>query len=170
MLTMTTNGVTATASRVGRERELVMTRRVDAPLALVWSAWTEASHLPRWIPGPAAWTMSACEIDLREGGVWHLAWRRHDGREMHIRGVYQEVLPLERLVSNSSWGDAWPDCLETLTLTGEDGRTRITQAVRYDSEEAYDAAIGNGLEDGMAEALDSLEAYLNATKWKGMPC
>lgn len=170
MLTMTKNGVTASASRVGLGRELVMTRMVDASLALVWNTWTDASHLPRWIPGPAGWTMSACEIDLREGGAWHLAWRHHDGREMHIRGVYQEVLPLERLVSNSSWGDGWPDCMESLTLTEEYGRTRITQVVRYDSEEAYDAAIGNGLEDGMAEALDSLEAYLNATKWKGMPC
>jgi uncharacterized protein YndB with AHSA1/START domain len=43
--------------------------------------------------------MPICEIDLRPGGAWHFVWRRSDGSEMGVRGVYREVAPFERVVN-----------------------------------------------------------------------
>lgn len=100
-------------------RELELTRVVDAPIELVWEAWTNPEHLPRWLSGPAGsgdWAMTTCEVDLRPGGAWRLGWRRSDGEELGIRGVYDEVRYPERLASTSSWGGEWPDTLETLVL------------------------------------------------------
>ena len=70
------------------EREIVMTRVFGAPRRLVWEAWTNPEHLPHWMLGPEGWTMPVCEIDLRPGGEWHFGWRRSDGTEMEMRGVY----------------------------------------------------------------------------------
>lgn len=142
------------------DREVVMTRVLDAPRRLVFDAWTNPEHVPHWMLGPEGWTMPVCEIDLRPGGAWHFVWRHSDGREMEMRGAYQEVTPPERLVSTESWGGDWPDTLNTLTLTEEDGKTTITQRVLYPSKEARDAALQTGMKDGASESLDRLAEHL----------
>jgi len=142
------------------EREIVMTRVFDAPRRLVFDAWTNPEHLPRWMLGPEGWTMPVCEIDLRPGGAWHFVWRRADGTEMEMRGVYREVTPPERLVSTESWGGDWPETLITLTLSEEGGRTTITQSILYPSREARDAALKTGMTDGVSMSFDRLAGYL----------
>ena len=126
----------ARADSVGRtsfttpsERELVMTRVVDAPRTLVWEVWTRPEHVPHWLLGPEGWTMPVCEIDLRPGGTWQFVWRRSDGTELEMRGVYREVVPPERLVATESWDGDWPETLNTLVLSEEDGKTTIAQTV-----------------------------------------
>jgi uncharacterized protein YndB with AHSA1/START domain len=145
------------------EREIVWTRVVDAPRRLVFEAWTSPEHLPLWMLGPSGWTMPVCEIDLRPGGAWHFVWRRSDGTEMGMRGVYQEITPPERLVSTESWGGNWAETLNTLMLSEEDGKTTITCRILYPSKEARDAALSTGMEQGVAASYDRLAELLAST-------
>jgi uncharacterized protein YndB with AHSA1/START domain len=142
------------------EREVVMTRIFDAPRRLVWEAWTNPEHLPRWMLGPEGWTMPVCELDLRQGGAWHFVWRRSDGTEMEMRGVYREIAAPERLVSTESWGGDWPETLITLILSEQDGKTTITQTILYPSQEARDAALKTGMAEGVSQSFDRLAGYL----------
>ena len=80
------------------DREIVFTRIIDAPRHLAFEAWTNPEHPPHWMLGSPGWTMPVCEIDLRTDGEWHFVWRRSDGTEMGMRGVYREITPPERLV------------------------------------------------------------------------
>jgi uncharacterized protein YndB with AHSA1/START domain len=157
----------ATAHKVGTttfttpsDRELVITRVVDAPRRLVWEAWTKPEHVPNWMLGPEGWTMPVCEIDLRPGGAWHFVWHGSDGTEMEMRGEYQEITPPERLVSTESSGGDWPETINTLTLSEEDGKTTITQTVFYKSKEARDAALETGMREGVSMSFDRLAEYL----------
>ena len=75
----------ATTFATPSDREVVITRVVDAPRRLVWDAWTKPEHLPHWMLGPSAWTMPVCEIDLRPGGSWHFVWRSADGTRTERR-------------------------------------------------------------------------------------
>ena len=142
------------------DREIVTTRTFDAPRRVVWEAWTSPEHLPHWMLGPPGWTMPVCEVDLRPGGSWHFVWRKADGAEMAMRGVYREVVPPERLVSTESWGGDWPETLNTLLLVEEDGRTTMTLTVLYPSKEARDAALGTGMKEGMSQSFDRLAELL----------
>ncbi len=142
------------------EREIVMTRTVAAPRRLVFDAWTRPEHLPRWMLGPSGWTMPVCEIDLRPGGAWRFVWRRADGSEMSVRGVYREITPPERLVHTESWGGEWPETLNTLVLTERDGNTTVTLTVLYPSRAARDAVLGTDMRHGVAESLDRLAELL----------
>lgn len=158
----------ATAHRVGTtifttpsDQEVVTTRVFDAPRRLVWEAWTSPEHLPHWMLGPEGWTMPVCEIDLRPGGAYRFVWRRPDGAEMGISGAYQEVTPPERLVATEAW-DGWTETLNTLVLSEEDGKTTITNTVRYPSKEARDAALQTGMKEGLSQGLDRLAEYLQA--------
>lgn len=142
------------------DREIVMTRVVDAPRQLVFEAWTNPEHPPHWMLGPSGWTMPVCGIDLRPGGAWHFVWRRSDGTEMEMHGEYREIVPPDRLVSTESWGGNWPETLNTLVLTEEEGRATITLTVLYPSKEARDAARETGMEEGAGESFDRLAEYL----------
>jgi uncharacterized protein YndB with AHSA1/START domain len=150
----------ATTFTTPSDQEIVMTRVFDAPRRLVFAAHTNPTHLPHWMLGPEGWTMPVCEIDLRPGGAWHFVWRRSDGTEMGMRGVYHEIVPPERLVCTESWGGDWPETLNTLTLSEQDGKTTITQRVLYPSKEARDAALQTGMQEGVSVSFDRLAEYL----------
>lgn len=84
-------------------RDLVLERHIpDVTPALLWRAWTEPDQLMQWF-APKPWETSACEIDLRPGGVFSTTMRSPEGEEMAgDPGCYLEVVEHRRLV----WTDA----------------------------------------------------------------
>jgi uncharacterized protein YndB with AHSA1/START domain len=149
-----------TAFTTPSDREIAMTRVFEVPRGLVWDAHTNPEHVTQWMLGPEGWTMPVCEIDLRRGGEWHFTWRRSDGSELDMRGEYREVVPPERLVSTESWGEDWPETLNTLLLTEEDGKTTLTSTMLYPSKDTRDAALETGMKDGATVSFDRLAEYL----------
>jgi uncharacterized protein YndB with AHSA1/START domain len=70
--------------------DIVMTRVLDAPRAMVFDAFTKPELVKRWLLGPDGWTMPVCEIDLRVGGRYKYVWRREsNGKEMTMSGIYR---------------------------------------------------------------------------------
>jgi uncharacterized protein YndB with AHSA1/START domain len=142
------------------DREIVAVREVSAPRDVVWAMWTEPLHVRQWMLGPDGWSMPVCEIDLRPGGAWRWVWRKDGGEEMEMNGVYREVRPSERLVNTENWGGDWPETLNTLELSEQNGRTIMTSTVLYPSREARDAALATGMKDGWAQSYERLDEYL----------
>lgn len=158
----TTNDVGTTTFTTPSDREVAATRVFDAPRRLVFDAHTKPEHIRHWMLGPEGWTMPVCEVDLRPGGGWHFVWRRADGDEMEMRGVYKEVVPPVKLVSTESWGGDWPETINTVTLTEKDGKTTLTMTILYPSKEARDAALKTGMKEGMAQSYERLADYLHS--------
>jgi uncharacterized protein YndB with AHSA1/START domain len=146
------------------DREVLVTRVVNAPRRLVFAAWTEPRHVQRWLTGPEGWTMPVCEIDLRPGGRWRYVYRKASGKEMTLTGSVLEVEPPERFVTTESWGPEWPDTVNTLVLTESEGRTTIALTIIYVSKEARDAALDTGAMDGMNRAFELLDELLDAER------
>ena len=157
---MTATSEAATIFTTPSDLEIRATRVFVAPRELIFDAWTNPEHLPHWMTGPDGWSMPVCEIDLRVGGAWHFVWRRDDGSEMEMNGVYREITPPERLVATESWGGDWPETVNTLVLTEEAGRTTVTQTTLFPSLEARDAALETGIKTGMTLSFNRLAAYL----------
>jgi uncharacterized protein YndB with AHSA1/START domain len=156
----TANRLGTTAFATPSDTEFVATRVVAAPRALVFDAWTKPEHIANWMLGPEGWTMPVCEVDLRPGGAWHFVWRMTDGSELEMRGSYREISPPERLVSTESWGGDWPETLNTLVLTEEDGQTTIELTILYPTKAARDAALETGAKGGITQSFERLVAYL----------
>ena len=87
------------------ERELVVTRILDAPRALVFKAWTEPDRAARWW-GPRGFVTVYCKMDVRPGGTFRVCMRSPEGTEYWKQGVYREVVEPERLVFTFAWEDA----------------------------------------------------------------
>jgi len=152
-----TQGVTLTTPS---EREIVMTRVFDAPRRLVWEAHTKPELLQRWLLGPDGWSMPICEVDLRVGGKYRWVWRRdEDGTEMASGGVFKEIVAPERLVSTERFEQPWypGEGLNTLLLTERDGKTTLTQTMRYESKEIRDSVLKSGMETGVERSYERLD-------------
>lgn len=144
------------------DREVRIVRVVDAPMKLVFAAWTDPRHVPRWLLGPPGWTMPVCEIDLRVGGRWRYVWRKSAGEEMEMSGSYKEVTPPTRLVTTERWGPEWPETVNTLQLTEAGGKTTMTLTILYVSKDARDAALKSGMKDGVEQSYARLDEAVSA--------
>jgi uncharacterized protein YndB with AHSA1/START domain len=90
--------MTETAVSVQKE-DLVIKRIIDAPVELVWKAWTDPEHVKRWW-GPKYYTSPSCKIDLRVGGKFVFCMRapqEQGGQDSYTAGVYKQIVPLKRL-------------------------------------------------------------------------
>ena len=141
------------------DREVVVTRTVDAPARLVFEAWTRAELFRQWwVPKSMGMTLRSCELDVRVGGGYRLVFGDDPANTMAFFGTYLEVVPSSRLVwTNEESGDAGP--VTTLTLDEKDGKTLIVLTERYPTKEALDAA-GTGAADAMGETFEQLDELL----------
>ena len=151
------------------ERDFVIERRFAAPPARMFALFTEPEHLMRWW-APRPYTVPACTVDLRPGGVWHYAMRSPEGQDHWARSVYTEVAPPERLAYTSTFADAdanpipgMPEHLTTVTFTGEDGGTRVAARVQFADADALRTAVALGMTEGLSMAWEALAEYVSAS-------
>jgi len=145
--------------------EILITRVFEAPRRLVWEAVTTPRHLLRWW-GPSWSPLVRCEVDLRPGGAWRYVSRNADGTELAWYGEYREIVALERIVHTEIF-EPFPDAaaLNTMTLTeatAADGtpHTTLQTLVQHSSPEARNGHVESGMEAGMQETFDRLDALL----------
>ena len=146
------------------DTDILITREFDAPRELVFRAWTEPELVRRW------WTarrgaMTVCEIDLRPGGKWRFSMTADNGEEVEFYGEYREVDAPGRLVSTETYAP-FPDspALNTLTFEERDGRTSARLLVSHTDQQSRDMHLQSGMEDGLRDALDLLEAVAQSLR------
>ncbi len=91
-----------------KKEDLIVTRIIDAPLELVWKAWTEPEHVKHWW-GPKYYTSPSCRIDLRVGGKYVFAMQApadQGGQVSYTGGTYQRIVPMELLEFTQALSDA----------------------------------------------------------------
>lgn len=148
------------------EREIVITRRFQAPRALVYEAMTRPELLSRWMNGPPGWSTIACENDVRVGGAFRHVWRGPDDVAIAMHGTYREVSAPERLVRTETFDTGCApqagEQVATLVLTEAAGgaATALEIVMHYPSKEARDAALASGMEQGMAAGYRVLDGIL----------
>jgi len=152
---MTTNNDT-------KERELVVSRTLNAPRELVWEAWTNPKHLINWW-GPAGFTNTFTEINIRAGGSWVFTMHGPDGTDYQNRIDFKEVVKPERLAYSHGTGNADdPDKFEVvITLEELNGKTLLTMRSVFASAEVLKMLVERaGAVDGANQTIDKLEAEL----------
>lgn len=147
------------------DRELVLTREIDAPPEKLFKAWTQPELLKQWF-APLPFTTPHAELDVRPGGSSLIVMRGPDGTDYPNRGVYLEVVENERLVSTDAFTSAWQPSEKpfmTLILTFEDidgGKTRYTARVRHWTVEDREMHEKMGFHEGWGTCADQLAALV----------
>jgi uncharacterized protein YndB with AHSA1/START domain len=143
------------------ERELVLTRLIDAPRRNVYRCWTESELLKKWFT-PDPWKTPFAELDVRPGGSNYIVMADPDGNEYPNRGVYLEVVENERLVITDAFVKAWepsekPFMTVILTFDDEDGQTRYTARARHWTVADRQQHEQMGFHEGWGKCAEQLE-------------
>jgi uncharacterized protein YndB with AHSA1/START domain len=151
--------MTSSTAAAPSDRELVLTRRFDAPRRLVFRAWTDPELAVHWW-GPKGFASVSCEMDVRPGGTWRRLMRSPDGSLHCARGVYREIVAPERLVFTYAWEDAdgrlGQETLIMVTFAERGGRTELTlRQAAFETATARDAHFG-----GWSSCLERFAEYL----------
>ncbi|RLV54796.1 SRPBCC domain-containing protein [Aeromicrobium phragmitis] len=132
--------------------EFSITRVFDAPLDLVWRAWTEDAELANWLH-PFGVTTDSVSFDVRVGGRYRYTMTNDEtGEQFPTGGEYLDVQPMERLVF--TWGE--PDApvegtpVITLTLTPQGDRTELVFHLRGHAGEPGDGYVYDGWDEALA--------------------
>ena len=141
------------------DREVVVTRTFDAPARLVFEAWSKPELFKKWwVPRSMGMTLRSCEMDVRTGGKYRLAFGDDPANAMAFFGTYLEVVPNERIVwTNEESGDA--GSVTTVTFEERDGKTLLVLSELYPTKEALDEA-GTGAQDALGETFGQLDELL----------
>src|ERR671911_1849311 len=142
------------------ERELVVTRTIDAPARIVFEAWTKPELFKRWwVPKSMGMSLLSCEMDVRVGGRYRLVFGLNGAQAMEVFGKYLEVTPHSRLVWTNDEGEEG-GAVTTLTFEEKGGQTLLALHDLYPSKEALDGALASGSADGLPEQLQQLDELL----------
>ena len=146
------------------DRDLMLTRLIDAPREKLYRAWTDATLLKQWF-APLPYTTPVAELDVRPGGSAFIVMRGPDGKDLPNRGTYLEVVPNQRLVSTDAYVKAWEPSEKpfmTLILTFEDeaGKTRYTARARHWTAADREAHEKMGFHQGWGICTDQLTALV----------
>ena len=146
----------------GSDRDLVLTRIIDAPREKVYRAWTESALLKQWF-APLPYTTPVAELDVRPGGACLVVMRTPDGNDMPNPGVYLDVVKNERLVFTDAYIKAWepaakPFMTVILTFENQGGKTKYTAFVRHWTIADREMHEKMGFYKGWGQCTDQLAA------------
>lgn len=150
-----------TTTERASDRELVTTRSFDAPVHLVFQAWTTPALFQRWwVPESFGLTLLSYEAEFRVGGKYRLVFSHPEAPEpMPFFGTYLEVTPHSRLVwTNEEAGE--PFQVSTVTFEERDGRTLLVVTDLYPSKEALDEALATDATGALPLQFEQLDAVL----------
>ncbi|KAA0592251.1 uncharacterized protein YndB with AHSA1/START domain [Azospirillum lipoferum] len=159
-MTAQTNAVTATV--FDPRLDLELKREVPVPPALLWRAWTEPDLLMKWFT-PAPWRTTACEIDLKPGGLFRTVMEGPNGEKNDNIGCYLAVEPEKLLVFTSALGPGYRptgNSFLTASVTFEPtaAGTLYTAVALHKDEATKTQHEEMGFHHGWSAALDQMVA------------
>ncbi|SDF08830.1 Uncharacterized conserved protein YndB, AHSA1/START domain [Celeribacter baekdonensis] len=148
--------------RSAENRTMTLSRDIAAPVAVIWSAWTDPEALPKWW-GPDGFSCRTTRIDLRDGGEWVFDMIGPDGTVFPNHHRYTRVIPMERIEYELLWGENGPKHAEASAIFEPTGHgSRITLRMIFSSDAEYQEAKGFGAVELGMQTLGKLAAFVGA--------
>lgn len=140
-------------------RTLTIKKVFEAPLKLVWEAWTKPEHIIQWW-APKGMPINVIEHDFRVGGRWKYTMPMPDGKAFISEGVYQEIVPYKKIVTSADF-KPMTEAVEIQVLFEENGeKTNFTFSVVHSSEDYCRQQEKMGFYNGWGSAFDRMEKIL----------
>ena len=145
------------------EREIVITRLIDAPLERVWRAWADPAEIVRWW-GPHGFTTDTNHREFKAGGLWNHTMIGPDGTRYPNASKYEEIVEKERIVYTNGGGKKDGPGVHfrsTVTFKSRGGKTEITMRAVFDTAAMRDDAVKQyGALEGGNQTLSRLAALV----------
>ena len=166
--------------KMEENKKIIITRIFNAPRKIVWNAWTNPEIIKKWW-GPEGFTAPSVKIDFKVGGRYIFAMHGPQGsawdKDMYSAGVFQEIVPQERLVLTDYFSDEngnktaptdhglSQDMPEEMTVIVtfeelQEGKTKLTITYTAENETMYEAMVKSRMEEGWSTSLNKMARVL----------
>lgn len=148
------------------DRELRVSRLIEAPRDLVWKVWIDGPNVTHWW-GPRGFSTTNQSQDFRPGGVWKFVMHGPDGTDYNNLITYLEIDRPARLVYHHG-GDKADEFQFTATITFEDrgDQTEVTLSALFPTAEGCRRAVEFGAVGGAQDTLNRLSEYIETKPMK----
>lgn len=143
-----------------KNRTLTLKKTFNAPIKVVWEAWTQPEHVVQWW-APKGMAINVIEHDFRVGGKWKYSMPMPDGNQFISDGVYSEIVKFKKIVTSANF-KPMTEGVELHVLFEEDGdKTNFTFSVIHPSEEYCKQQEKMGFYNGWGSAFNRLETLVS---------
>jgi len=140
-----------------KDRELLLTRLLNAPIELVWEVWTNPEHIAQWW-GPDGFTNTITTMDVQPGGEWDLVMHGPDGTDYKNKSVFKEVTRHQKIVYEHISG---PKFLATIEFEDRGDKTLIKWHMLFESKEQFIQVVKTfKADEGLKQNIEKLDRYL----------
>jgi uncharacterized protein YndB with AHSA1/START domain len=140
-----------------KDRELLLSRKINAPVELVWEVWTKPEHIANWW-GPDGFTNTISVMELKPGGKWNLVMHGPDGTDYENESIFREIVPLKKIVYEHV---SYPHIVATILFEKTGQETLITWHALFDSREEFLEIVKTHKADlGLKQNVGKLIAYV----------
>jgi len=141
------------------DREIRISRLVNAPVDLVWEAWTNPDHIKKWW-GPNGFTNTIHRMDVKKGGEWNLTMHGPDGTDYKNKSIYREIVKYKKLVYEHISG---PQFVATIKFESQGEKTLIDWHMLFETKEQFIQTVKTfKADEGLKQNVDKLAHYLQS--------
>jgi uncharacterized glyoxalase superfamily protein PhnB/uncharacterized protein YndB with AHSA1/START domain len=141
------------------DREIKLSRVLNAPVDLVWEVWTNADHIKNWW-GPEGFTNTIGQMNVKEGGEWNLVMHGPDGTDYKNKSVFKEIIKQKKLVYEHL---SSPKFIATVEFEAQGDKTLLTWQMVFESREQLIQTVKTfKADEGLRQNVDKLNHYLQA--------
>ncbi len=138
------------------DREIRISRLLNAPVALVWEVWTDPEHIKNWW-GPNGFTNTISKMDIIPGGEWLLVMHGPDGKDYNNKSIFREVVPHKRLV----YDHIAPNFTATIEFEAQGDKTLLNWHMLFPTRELFLQVVQTfKADEGLKQNVDKLTHYL----------
>ena len=139
------------------DRELIINRKINAPVELVWEVWTKPEHIAQWW-GPDGFTNTITKMEVRPGGVWDLVMHGPDGTDYVNKSIFREVVPFKKIVYEHV---SAPHIVATILFEKQGNQTMLNWHMIFDSREDFIEVVKTYKADvGLKQNVEKMVVYL----------
>ena len=139
------------------DRELRISRLLDAPVELVWEVWTNPEHIKNWW-GPNGFTNTITKMEIKPGGEWNLIMHGPDGTDYKNKSVFKEIVKHKKFVYEHISG---PKFLAKVTFESRGNQTFLEWHMLFKTKEEFIQTVKTfKADEGLKQNIAKLNIYL----------
>jgi uncharacterized protein YndB with AHSA1/START domain len=143
------------------DRELRLSRKLNAPIDLVWEVWTKPEHIALWW-GPDGFTNTIHTMNLVPGGEWDLVMHGPDGTNYKNKSVFREIVLHKKIVYEHITG---PKFVATIEFQEQGDETLLHWHMLFETAEEFIQTVKTfKADEGIKQNVEKLNVYLSRLK------
>jgi PhnB protein len=139
------------------DREIRISRLLNAPIDLVWEVWTDPEHISKWW-GPDGFTNTIHSMDLKVGGEWNLTMHGPDGTDFKNKSIFKEIVPHKKIVYEHV---STPKFMTSIEFESQGKKTLMNWHMLFESREQFVQVVKTfKADEGLQQNVEKLNHYV----------